>query len=755
LNGVPYMCEWKARELFGRKAYDLIAPDLVLESRDLVENLSDNKLDKLRWGTNRSWHEGAGQKRLNQPEISSPNRFLSSKAVEISEKGQLTLLPAVSRVLALTNADPAPQKLTATDSHVWVAAGQAIGLKRFASLDGTDAATVATGAAQEVLDLASDGALVYIALGTSGTYRYGAPTTTTIEAFDSTTGFTGSGDFSSHTIVTVGQKQGTGDYKQTGLGNIGVDAVSAKSFGGAQNYSTVDQFKIWAAGDIVANAGAFEYRLITSGGNYFRRVVPVPNNNSGVWYEDTASRTTGFTSVGSPNWASIASFEVRHQKTTSAEGAIAYFDDLRTVTQIASASYCTWDARVFGWAKDRLYGAGISSGTIWRFYEVVSGTPSSTIYILPDGWEVTDIAELQGYVYFSAKRGRRGVVYAYDGTNAPFVAVQMPPGVQAISLGPFSGGGMLIGARKLTTVSSGGIGVLYRAFPTASGHLSRERIVTFGTDDGKDYGIRTCVEYSEDIVHYGQSFAESSASGLGTYLPETGGYARGLESSVGRAIMDSIVFKGRRIFTADGDGVWVEQSTIVSTGEIVSSAVDLNTASRKSWLAQESTFAPLVSGQSVSHAYSTDGGLTWLGSATESTVGATRLRSARNFQAETVHFRATLATNGASPTLYSTGLGGWPATKPGAVHQVVIRAYPAQKYRTNETRLEQDYGYGVLAALIALHDASTVVDYQPPWWVASQETLQVRVSAIQLEGDWGTTGRAQGGCLLIELQEVA
>jgi len=758
LDGVGYMLEPEAQAIVGIPAYSTDGPDIAVERQSLSDSLSDNKLDALAWSSNRSWHEGAGQKRHDQPEFSSPHRFLESEGVDITEKGQLTLLPSCSKVLSLTNVDPtAPQRLTASDSHVWVAAGQP-NLRRFAALDGTDVATVstATETSQDTYDLASDGSLVYIALGVDGTHRYGTPTTTTREAFDATTGFTGSGDFTTHSIDTANKQEGTGAYIQNSNRTVGVDAVSSKTLSGAPlNLSSVDQFKIWAANnDPTRNAGYFEYRLLTSSGNYFKRVVPVPNDTTGAWYEDTASRTTGFTSVGSPSWSNINTLEIRHQATTNAESGSSIWDSLRTVTLSGAAHYCDWDARVLGWAKDRIYAAGISSGTTWRFYEVVSGTPTAAIHVFPEGIEVTDIVELQGYVYISTKRGRRGSVYCYDGTNNPFVAVPMPPGEQALALFPFLGAGLLVGGRRLTSTSSGGVGVVYRAFPTASGALNMERVVVIGSDDGKDYGVRTCTAYG-DWAYFGWPYADSGASGLGVYIPETGGYSRGLEGTVSKIVIDSVVFKGRRVFTLDGSGVWVEGSSVVTSGNVVSSLIDLNVSADKVWLAQESTFAALVSGQTVTHEYSTDGGTTWTGSAVANTVGDKRLRTYRGFKSQSVHLRTTLGTNGATPTLYSTGIGGWAATKPFTVHRLVVRAYPDQQDRTGAVYDGQDRGWQTYNALEALRVASLPVQFQAPDWPASATTLNVRVTGVQRVGDWGYMGReGQGGLILLELKEV-
>jgi hypothetical protein len=758
INGVGYMLEENALQLTGMVPYTTESPDLGVERQSLSPELSDNKLDSLVWASNRSWHEGAGQKRHDQPEFSSPHRFLESVGIDITEKGQATLLPVTAKVLSLSNLDPtAPQKLTATDSHVWVAVTPG-NLKRFAEL--TTAAdqmsvSTATETAQGTYDLASDGTLVYIALGVDGTHRYGASTTVTREAFDATTGFTGSGDFVSHTIDTANKKEGVASYVQTSNRTVGVDAVSAKTLAGAPlNFSTIDQFKIWAAnGDTTRNAGYFEYRLITSAGNYFKRVVAVPNDQTDAWYEDTANRPSGFTTVGSPSWATINSIEVRHQPTTNAESGVAMWDDLRSVVVSGAAHYCDWDARTLGWAKDRLYAAGISSGTTWRFYEVVSGAPTASIYIFPDGWEVTDIQELQGYVYIATRRGRRGAVYAYDGTNAPFVALPLPPGEQATALFPFLGAGLLVGARRMTAVSSGGIGVVYRAFPTASGHLNAERVTTIGSDDGKDYGVRTCTAYG-DWAYYGNSYAGPTAAGLGIYIPETGGFARNLEGTVSKAVIDSVVFKGRRVFTLDGNGVWVEQATTLATGYVTSSLIDLNVAADKVWLTQESTFAPLVAGQTVAHAYSTDGGATFTGTVTDSTAADTRLRTYRGVKSQSVHVRTTLGTSGASPTLYSTGMGGWPAVKPFTTHKCVIRAYPDEQQRSGLAVDGQDRGYQTYAALLALRDAAMPVQFQPPEWGASGATVNVRVADVRRVGQWGVTGREQGGMVYVELKEV-
>lgn len=941
------------------QAYDLQLPDAVVERTDVGEELSENKLDTLYWGANRSWHEGAGQKRLDMPEVSSPYRFDESRGIDINERGEARLLPATARILGLSNTDPAPQKMVATDTHAFVAAGQP-NLRRFSDLDTADdqiAVSTLTETSQETLDLASDGIQVFIALGPDGTHRSTTPAQVTEEAFDATTGWSGT----SLTFLadTATRKQGTASLVIDS--DSAAETIAERTFGTARNFTTSDTFRIWLRP--LSAISNLRLRLFTSAGNYFERTVA--DLAAGAWYEDVSVRLVDWVAVGAPDWANITRLQVvipsggtvvapslramgtqvesegtvavpkpvgtlagdvmiaavvhgpgaspsgetltitspegwtliradgsnpRHSlfykvaavgepstytftinaskvvsgiisswlgadnsfpinahgglvaggssttvdapsvSTTVGDTRILYFaavkrrdvtftwsagtvetfdeqtagdepsfagsekalaamgasgiatatasllvtervgqtialtpagrrnvhvDDFRSVPGIAFTHWSDWDSRVVTWAKDRLWAAGIKTGSTWRFFEAGAGVTSAERASLPEGFVITDIAELGPFIYFSAYRSTRSMIYAYDGVNAPFVALDLPPGEQALMLQPFSGAGLLIGVRRLKPVASGGLGVIYRAFSSASGHLVREEVHEIGDrSDSLDYAPSGSFGLL-DHIYYGWPYADSSSCGLGQYDPETGGFSRHLHASVPGRIVDAVTFKGRRLFTVDGDGVWAERPTFASSGHIVSSAIDINISAPKDWLRQSSAFR-LPSGASVRHEYSTDDGETWVG--VETATSGERLDTPRDVSAVSIQYRVTLLPPpGAadSPVLLESGIGGWPVARARPSHVLLIRSYPNTKTREGSQNSDSAGGWKLLAELEKRWKEGGALDYQPPWFMHSIKTLKVRVADVRLRGPWGLTGDEQGGLIQLTLKEVA
>jgi hypothetical protein len=82
---------------FQHAAYIETATDIVVEKSDTtVDSMSENKIDKLYWESQRSWHMGAGQRRYSDPKTSDPNAFLLSQGVDVRVPGQATLVPDIT-----------------------------------------------------------------------------------------------------------------------------------------------------------------------------------------------------------------------------------------------------------------------------------------------------------------------------------------------------------------------------------------------------------------------------------------------------------------------------------------------------------------------------------------------------------------------------------------------------------------------------------------------------------------------------------
>src|SRR5216683_2482321 len=356
--------------------FQLACQDDALEKTSIDTQLEQNKLDTLYWGVNRSWHEGQGQARLDVPPrfaidpstASSPYKHLRSKGVDITTRGQLTLLHRTALGGAtLVNQDPSPQKIATTDLYAYVTNG--LNVVRSSDLFVMDNTVQATGSAQNAVDIATDGGITYVACGTDGIYRATAATggETQRESADSLTGWAVSGTGATMILDTADKKEGTASVRMNL--NVGVGTLT-KTFAAPIDFSAVNLIKYWIE---MGNAGFVTVQLLTSAGNYFYRNLTLGTE---TWTQDVSNRTTDWNISGSPNWNSIAAWVI----VSTAPNIEVLVDDLRTVVTSSFSSWGTWDARVLGWCNDQLFAAGIKTGTQWRVYEASAGTGGAELY---------------------------------------------------------------------------------------------------------------------------------------------------------------------------------------------------------------------------------------------------------------------------------------------------------------------------------------------------------------------------------------
>jgi hypothetical protein len=96
---VGYLVAWEIEKVlqFQHAAYIETATDIVVEKSDTtVDQMTENKIDKLYWESQRSWHMGAGQRRFSDPKTSDQSAYLLSQGVDVRVPGQATLLPDIT-----------------------------------------------------------------------------------------------------------------------------------------------------------------------------------------------------------------------------------------------------------------------------------------------------------------------------------------------------------------------------------------------------------------------------------------------------------------------------------------------------------------------------------------------------------------------------------------------------------------------------------------------------------------------------------
>ncbi|MEO7398243.1 MAG: hypothetical protein ABIW84_06745, partial [Ilumatobacteraceae bacterium] len=323
-------------------------------------------------------------------------------------------------------------------------------------------------------------------------------------------------------------------------------------------------------------------------------------------------------------------------------------DGIHKITAASGAGvhYSGVLATVLAWSKAALWAAGPSGGRD-HLYSVAAGVVgnSSDVYAFPVNQSVVQITELGPMLYIAvtAATNSQSYVYAYDGTNAPFVALPLPPGEIITSMTPFLGAGLLIGAKRYIDATNSQ-SVLYVAFPGATGHLvllERELLIRGSGTDSKDYGIVAGVGTGNKVFF---AWPHDDVSGVGVYLPETAAYARNLFGATSGVIGAIARWRNKTLFVITGDGLYAEGDGYVpsaTTCFVTSSVIDANVDADKLWLRQETGCEPLPAGTSVQHQYSTDG-VTWVANGTLSTTGATILSSSVRVKSPRIQYRVVL-----------------------------------------------------------------------------------------------------------------
>lgn len=175
-----YLVAWEIEKVlqFQHAAYIETASDIVVEKSDTtVDSMSENKIDKLYWESERSWHGGAGQRRYSDPKTSDPNAFLLSQGVDVRVPGQATLVPEITLQHTSNNvgdAEGEAPRMTVAANQVIIEDSGGAGTRgrfRAITLNTTDAGAVTKKILYSsvshdfvVADIASDGQTIFFAL---------------------------------------------------------------------------------------------------------------------------------------------------------------------------------------------------------------------------------------------------------------------------------------------------------------------------------------------------------------------------------------------------------------------------------------------------------------------------------------------------------------------------------------------------------------------------------------------------------------
>lgn len=313
-------------------------------------------------------------------------------------------------------------------------------------------------------------------------------------------------------------------------------------------------------------------------------------------------------------WTAVTGLPATAPGSVCSDGSTIYTSHgtsgVYATTGTAATSFATGTADLVRYANGRLM--AFSGGAVYNI--VAAGALPVALYTEPtSGWTWTDATEGQACLYACGYAGDASRVYRVgikaDGTglDVPVVAASLPDGELAYSLTGYLGYvviGTSKGVRFAVADSSGNL-TLGSLIPTASPVLcgeGQDRFVWFGWTnyDSASTGLGR-LDLSTFTANLTPAYASDLMAGT-TATPKQG------------AVRSVVTFAGKRVFTVDGYGVFVESASKVASGTLYQGRVTYGLSDTKNVVYADVRTLPLPASSSVSLAVSHDDG-------TSTTVG--------------------------------------------------------------------------------------------------------------------------------------
>lgn len=592
-----------------RGSYIKIGNDLQVPRQDFSHDISENKLDGLFRSGQRSWFNGAGQKRLDNPQSSDNEQFLRGKNIDpFHERGQLTLSHAISSQFSgVASGGQAEGFVTASESYM------------------------------------------YWATPDSGT-----PSNTNLKSI-----------------------------------NLWADTPTVKSFDAN-----------WTAGTKVQG--------LTNDGLY----VYASNTTKGVF---------------------------------------------RSLLSNQSATMNQWNAqglRDIAFVKERILGHTTSAGAaqVWSI-DTITGTAQQVGVDYPPGFSFRTatghqsiFAEVGGVACWVISAGSDGYLYTWDGTAAPIRAARFPS-FQAWGIISFAEQFVYVIGRDPSGSPMGDRWCIIRCDISASGQATYDVLhivddlplpravvqdtevlfpVRFGADDyagmttdngisgGNAYAVASLNVATNGLIlgkHWGLTNVSVTPHTTTAIL---WGGTKFLEP-------DICVFRNTLVLAGENGEIRAEQTSYPPYGQAVSSAVDFNIDSDKTFLLGEIGSDPVPTGSNVVLETTTQDPDTETPTWEQSCEIDAGGRSARGHltpkgtKAPFMHYRVTLnsaTTN--TPFLRKAALAATYAQKPVYEHRIVVKAYENMSLRNNASWPRERGPDKIQTELESLRDSQEVVEFQEP-----------------------------------------
>lgn len=297
------------------------------------------------------------------------------------------------------------------------------------------------------------------------------------------------------------------------------------------------------------------------------------------------------------------------------------------------AAWSTEDVKVVSWAANRLC-VGIKTGasaTPNKFGVLNSSgvLEANGTITLDEGWTVTKATFDQGYIYFGAHKGERGLVYRWKvgTTDTPSVALPLPHGQRPVSVFGYQGA-VNVRADHVHTAGSSVHGIVYRCpIEKSTGELTPFlALEQGGSNPTADHGPGTFHADERYLYFSWPQMTAAGKSGVGVIDLATGGYAKWYDSGVTGHVRRILSWQGHLIFMVDGQGVYRRTNVFVADGWVRTSISDKSSTLDKVYDTTTLTCVPLRVNESIELKYSLDFGDSYssLTAATMSAAGDKR-----------------------------------------------------------------------------------------------------------------------------------
>jgi hypothetical protein len=421
-------------------------------------------------------------------------------------------------------------------------------------------------------------------------------------------------------------------------------------------------------------------------------------------------------------------------------------------------------------AKQRLFAHGNDS-TGPALYEIpTEGTAGAVAPILklrlPPGCNTADIKEagalLLAAVTTPTQNGP-GAIYAYDGVNAPYRAIVFNKGEDVLWITPMFGGSVVLIATVRFITSTSTRMILYTA--QVSGTEISNLQLAFEYPD--DYAFPGCYEtfvYGQHVFFAGSVITGGAVRPLDAYNIVEGSIAHHLQSPTNDTdhYLGVTGFNGRLVWFHDQAGtvkVITESATdYVTSGNLDSSAIDLNVDAPKTWLEVEVATRPLAVGQKI-EVYTTYDDFEvgdWRLAGVMSTPGQQAASFPLGVTSIKVHLRVVLyGTTTTTPKVTKLGVSAQMARLPRTTHSLKVNAYPRMQRLDGREHPEANAEYFAELAdrFDALRTSGRPVWFQAPMSRFTGHADWVKVNKVVRKA-LNNPADGFGGVLALELTNV-